>query len=75
MMISMDIEYIKENYIFEKLNENHNLDDFECESKDLTKFLRECHIKSCGLPIKNKPKLPSFLTFYLVEKTVAIVNN
>ena len=29
MMISMDIEYIKENYIFEKLNENHNLDDFE----------------------------------------------
>ena len=29
-MISMDIEYIKENYIFEKLNEDHNLDDFEC---------------------------------------------
>ena len=40
-MISMDIEYIKENYIFEKLNENHNLDDFECESEDLTKFLKE----------------------------------
>lgn len=30
-MIGMDIEYIKDNYIFEKLNENHNLDDFECE--------------------------------------------
>ena len=40
-MISMDIEYIKNNYIFEKLNENHNLDDFECESEDLTKFLKE----------------------------------
>ena len=40
-MISMDIEYIKDNYIFEKLNENHNLDDFECESEDLTNFLKE----------------------------------
>ena len=40
-MISMDIEYIKENYIFEKLNENHNLDDFECESEDLTNFLKK----------------------------------
>lgn len=39
-MISMDIEYIKENYIFEKLNENHNLDDFECEIDDLAKFLK-----------------------------------
>lgn len=37
----MDIEYIKENYMFEKLNETHNLDDFECESEDLTKFLKE----------------------------------
>ena len=37
----MDIEYIKDNYIFEKLNENHNLEDFECESEDLTKFLKE----------------------------------
>ena len=37
----MDIEYIKENYIFEKLNEDHNLDDFECESKDLTNFLKK----------------------------------
>ncbi len=40
-MISMDIEYIKENYIFEKLNEDHNLDDFECESEDLTNFLKK----------------------------------
>ena len=31
----MDIEYIKDNYIFEKLNESHNLDDFECEIEDL----------------------------------------
>ena len=37
----MDIEYIKENYIFETLNENHNLNDFECESEDLTDFLKE----------------------------------
>ena len=37
----MDIEYIKNNYIFEKLNENHNLDDFECEIEDLAKFLKE----------------------------------
>ncbi len=37
----MDIEYIKENYIFEKLNEYHNLDDFECEFKDLTNFLKK----------------------------------
>ena len=40
-MMSMDIEYIKENYIFETLNENHNLNDFECESEDLTDFLKE----------------------------------
>ena len=39
-MMSMDIEYIKENYIFETLNENHDLDDFECESEDLTNFLK-----------------------------------
>ena len=37
----MDIEYIKDNYIFEKLNENHNLNDFECESEDLTNFLKK----------------------------------
>ena len=28
-MISMDIEYIKENYIFEKLNENHESAKYE----------------------------------------------
>ena len=37
----MDVDYIKENYIFEKLNEDHNLDEFECESKDLTNFLKK----------------------------------
>ena len=37
----MDVDYIKENYIFEKLNEDHNLDEFECESEDLTNFLKK----------------------------------
>lgn len=35
----MDIEYIKNNYRFETLNESHNLSDFICESEDLTNFL------------------------------------
>ena len=29
----MDIEYIKENYIFEKLNETHNLDDLSVNQR------------------------------------------
>lgn len=36
----MDVDYIKNNYIFETLNETHYLDDFECESQDLTEFLK-----------------------------------
>lgn len=36
----MNIEYIKENYIFETLNQHHDLNDFECESQDLTDFLK-----------------------------------
>ena len=39
-VISMNIDYIKENYIFETLSEHHNLNSFECESKDLTDFLK-----------------------------------
>lgn len=36
----MNIEYIKENYIFETLNQHHDLNDFEYESQDLTDFLK-----------------------------------
>lgn len=36
----MDINYIKENYYFEILNENHDLSDFNCDSEDLTDFLK-----------------------------------
>jgi len=36
----MDIEYIKENYRFETLTEEHDLSEFECESDDLTDFLK-----------------------------------
>ena len=36
----MDIEYIKENYYFEILNEKHDLSNFECDSNDLTNFLK-----------------------------------
>ena len=36
----MNIKYIKDNYHFETLNENHNLNNFECESRDLTDFLK-----------------------------------
>ena len=43
--MSMEVEYIKENYVFETLNESHNLDDFECESKDLTEFLKNDALK------------------------------
>lgn len=38
--MKIDTEYVKNNYIFETLNEHHDLEDFECESKDLTDFLK-----------------------------------
>ena len=41
----MNLEYIKENYIFEKLTEEHNLEDFDCESEDLTDFLKNDALK------------------------------
>ena len=41
----MDVKYIKDNYVFETLDENHKLDDFECESKDLTDFLKNDALK------------------------------
>lgn len=36
----MDIEYIKENYRFETLDEKHDLSKFECDSDDLNDFLK-----------------------------------
>ena len=36
----MDIKYIKENYKFETLNENHDLSEFESDSEDLNDFLK-----------------------------------
>ena len=41
----MDIEYIKENYYFEILNEKHDLSNFECDSNDLTNFLKNDALK------------------------------
>ena len=41
----MDIEYIKENYYFEILNEKHDLSNFECYSNDLTNFLKNDALK------------------------------
>ncbi len=41
----MDIEYIKENYHFEILSEKHDLSSFECDSKDLTNFLKNDALK------------------------------
>ncbi len=37
----MDIEYIKENYRFETLTDDHKLSDFKCESEDLNNFLKD----------------------------------
>ena len=36
----MDIEYIKENYRFETLTEEHDLSNFKCASDDLNDFLK-----------------------------------
>lgn len=36
----MDIEYIKENYRFETLTDEHDLSKFKCESDDLNDFLK-----------------------------------
>lgn len=36
----MNTEYIKNNYKFETLTSKHNLNKFECESDDLTDFLK-----------------------------------
>ena len=47
----MDIEYIKNNYIFETLTDTHDLSDFECESEDLNDFLKNDALK------KQKEKL------------------
>ena len=36
----MKIEYIKQNYYFETLSENHDLSDFDCGDEDLNDFLK-----------------------------------
>ena len=36
----MKIEDIKNNYYFETLNENHELNDFDCGDEDLNDFLK-----------------------------------
>ena len=36
----MDIEYIKENYRFETLTDEHDLSNFKCASDDLNEFLK-----------------------------------
>ena len=41
----MDIDYIKENYYFEILSEEHDLSNFDCEDKDLTNFLKNDALK------------------------------
>jgi hypothetical protein len=41
----MDIEYIKENYKFETLSEEHDLSEFESDSKDLNDFLKNNALK------------------------------
>ena len=45
----MDVEYIKENFHFEILAENHDLSKFECTSDDLTDFLRNDALKQQNL--------------------------
>lgn len=41
----MEITYIKDNYYFETLNENHNLKNFFCEDDDLNEFLKDDALK------------------------------
>jgi len=41
----MEIEYIKNNYIFETLTEEHDLSNFECDSDDLNEFLKKDALK------------------------------
>ncbi len=41
----MDIEYIKENFEFQVLTEEHDLSNFECSSDDLTDFLKNDALK------------------------------
>jgi GNAT superfamily N-acetyltransferase len=40
LLYLMDIEYIKENYRFETLTDEHDLSYFKCDSNDLNDFLK-----------------------------------
>ena len=53
----MDIEYIKNNYIFETLTDAHDLSDFECESDDLNDFLKNDALKQQNEKL-NLPQEP-----------------
>ncbi len=41
----MDVEYIKENYEFETLTQEHDFSNFECASKDLNDFIKNDALK------------------------------
>lgn len=60
----MNIEYIRDNYVFEKLNEKHNLDSFECGIEDLNNFLKKDALK--------QQKLNLNLTFLVLCDDVII---
>lgn len=54
----MNINYIKNNYKFETLTSNHDLNNFECTSKDLTEFLKKDALKQQ----ENKLNLTKLIT-------------
>lgn len=54
----MDIEYIKKNYQFETLSEEHDLSKFESDSNDLNDFLKEDALKQQ----KNKLNITKLIT-------------
>ena len=74
----MNTNYIKNNYTFETLTDNHNLSNFECESKDLTDFLKNDALKQQ----KNKLNLTKLVMcnneiigyFSLLTDTIPLKN-
>ena len=74
----MNINYIKNHYIFETLTNNHDLSNFECESKDLTEFLKNDALKQQ----KNKLNLTKLIIcdneiigyFSLLTDTIPLKN-
>ena len=74
----MNINYIKNHYTFETLTNNHDLSNFECESKDLTEFLKNDALKQQ----KNKLNLTKLIIcdneiigyFSLLTDTIPLKN-